>query len=411
MKKQNGITLIALVITIIVLLILAGVSISMVVGNNGVLTQASNAVIANKEAQAKEELPMAWSSATTKYWSDWVNNSTVNKSSYLTKAGLDPYLSNGSLVEDPTYADGVYTVKYQTGGEVYTMQIDAAGNATNLGSTPAVLTPTPTGVTAAQVAAEPTTYYGQTVNYSANGATNWKIFYADSSNIFLISGDYFPKEKVPTETTGMTRSSTLPYQVRWESVPAAQQVTDLVKTSFKCSGWTDYSTNDSAKCISTLLNTNNWTDLVNATYADYAIGSPTLEMFCASWNNLYPTEKLYCNKTNSNGYYVGTTSEPTTHSLDDVTMQAKAGYSNTLYYPRPSTVSSVDSDACYGYWLASPGSYAADKVRFVLCDGYINGNAYNYYFFTYCLRPVIRLKAGTTLIEGTDGYGFNLNAN
>ena len=34
----NGITLIALVITIIVLLILAGVSITMLTGNNGILT-------------------------------------------------------------------------------------------------------------------------------------------------------------------------------------------------------------------------------------------------------------------------------------------------------------------------------------------------------------------------------------
>lgn len=39
----NGITLIALVITIIVLLILAGVSIAMLTGDNGVLTQAQNA--------------------------------------------------------------------------------------------------------------------------------------------------------------------------------------------------------------------------------------------------------------------------------------------------------------------------------------------------------------------------------
>ena len=52
MKRQNGITLVALVITIIVLLILAGVSISLVVGNNGILSQASNAVVKNKEAQA-----------------------------------------------------------------------------------------------------------------------------------------------------------------------------------------------------------------------------------------------------------------------------------------------------------------------------------------------------------------------
>ena len=40
LKQKKGITLVALVITIIVLLILAGVSISMVVGDNGVLTQA-----------------------------------------------------------------------------------------------------------------------------------------------------------------------------------------------------------------------------------------------------------------------------------------------------------------------------------------------------------------------------------
>ncbi len=37
MKKQKGITLIALVITIIVLLILAGISIATLTGENGIL--------------------------------------------------------------------------------------------------------------------------------------------------------------------------------------------------------------------------------------------------------------------------------------------------------------------------------------------------------------------------------------
>ena len=41
--KQKGITLIALVITIIVLLILAGVSIATLTGQNGILTRASDA--------------------------------------------------------------------------------------------------------------------------------------------------------------------------------------------------------------------------------------------------------------------------------------------------------------------------------------------------------------------------------
>ena len=42
-KKQRGITLIALVVTIIVLLILAGVSVSMLTGQNGILTNAAKA--------------------------------------------------------------------------------------------------------------------------------------------------------------------------------------------------------------------------------------------------------------------------------------------------------------------------------------------------------------------------------
>ena len=42
-KRNSGITLIALVITIIVLLILAGVSIAMLTGDNGILTQATEA--------------------------------------------------------------------------------------------------------------------------------------------------------------------------------------------------------------------------------------------------------------------------------------------------------------------------------------------------------------------------------
>ena len=41
MKNNKGITLIALVVTIIVLLILAGVSIAMLTGQNGILNRAS----------------------------------------------------------------------------------------------------------------------------------------------------------------------------------------------------------------------------------------------------------------------------------------------------------------------------------------------------------------------------------
>ena len=53
-RNKKGITLIALVITIIVLLILAGVSIAMLTGTNGTLTQAQNAKQTTEIAQVKE---------------------------------------------------------------------------------------------------------------------------------------------------------------------------------------------------------------------------------------------------------------------------------------------------------------------------------------------------------------------
>mgnify|MGYP004469498975 CR=1 FL=1 len=58
-KKQAGITLIALVITIIVLLILAGVSIAMLTGNNGILTQAKLAKENTALAKEDEENKLA----------------------------------------------------------------------------------------------------------------------------------------------------------------------------------------------------------------------------------------------------------------------------------------------------------------------------------------------------------------
>ena len=59
MKNQKGITLIALVITIIVLLILAGVSIAMLTGPNGLLTRAGNAKDDTAKAAVKEKVELA----------------------------------------------------------------------------------------------------------------------------------------------------------------------------------------------------------------------------------------------------------------------------------------------------------------------------------------------------------------
>ena len=54
-KQERGITLIALVVTIVVLLILAGVSISLVLNNNGVISKAKDAREQYAEAQTNDE--------------------------------------------------------------------------------------------------------------------------------------------------------------------------------------------------------------------------------------------------------------------------------------------------------------------------------------------------------------------
>lgn len=68
MKDQKGITLIALVITIIVLLILAGVSIAMLTGQNGILTRSREAQTTTIQKSNEEIVKLAVSDLLTEYY-------------------------------------------------------------------------------------------------------------------------------------------------------------------------------------------------------------------------------------------------------------------------------------------------------------------------------------------------------
>ena len=76
MKKDMGITLIALVITIIVLLILAGVSIATLAGNNGILIRTNNAKVDTEDTEEKEKLELA------------IVGSRINETLTITNEGL-----------------------------------------------------------------------------------------------------------------------------------------------------------------------------------------------------------------------------------------------------------------------------------------------------------------------------------
>lgn len=59
-KKNSGITLIALVVIIIVLLILSGISVGVLVGDNGILNKSIQAKDLTDKSQIKEEVMEKW---------------------------------------------------------------------------------------------------------------------------------------------------------------------------------------------------------------------------------------------------------------------------------------------------------------------------------------------------------------
>ena len=81
-RKSKGITLIALVITIIVLLILAGVAIAMLSGENGILKKAAESKTKTEQAQKEEETRLADMEMTTEFLTN--NVSYKIKNGYMT---------------------------------------------------------------------------------------------------------------------------------------------------------------------------------------------------------------------------------------------------------------------------------------------------------------------------------------
>ena len=270
-----------------------------------------------------------------------------------------------------------------------------------------------TNISAQDIKENPEGYYGLKVtNYeSQNGQNDWRIFYSDGTHIFLITGDYVDLSVANrlNSNTGMTKVGTK-YRANWSSAPSSlQTVEDIVKTRFMATGYTLNSSYENSKCVSTMLNAGNWESYKdNNGMAEYATGGSTIEMWIASWNELCekkykrPSEKLYCNKTSGTGYYIGTSSKPSTDHVNANEMTRKEGYNNTLYYPHHETV--LDGDKkCVAYWLASPNDcYYKDYVFLVMSYGDVMGYPYDAFGETgMALRPIVSLNSEIT-VNATD---------
>lgn len=124
MKNNKGITLIALVITIIVLLILAGVAIAMLSGNNGILTRASDSKIVNEIGALKDQVNLAASEGITDYYEseyvkkdDTLTSVQVAVANRITSRVVTPNASNAGFTV--TCADNTVLIKSKTKDRTY----------------------------------------------------------------------------------------------------------------------------------------------------------------------------------------------------------------------------------------------------------------------------------------------------
>lgn len=387
-KEGKGITLIALVITIIVLLILSGVTIATLTGENGILTQANKAKTETDEKGALEAVQLETAGSF---------DDQGSYSSSLAKANLEKNL-NAVVTEN---SDRTLSVKYKG----YDFLVDVNGEVVE-------------DTLGARISA---TNYGDYIDYSVDlgidgdrdGETtdidDWRIFYKDESeNVFIIAADYVPNTNTllidALGKAGMYGFST--YDSCWRNEVEYKAVDSNMASLFQFgySSRSDYDTSiskTSMKAASRLLDMESWSAFATGVNGAIAIGGSTIEMYVASWNEKGYTP-LYCNNSNSAGYYVGTTDKP----LSTVSsMKTTSGYEDTLYYPHTSSY-----DNCDGYWLASPsggnsyGNYV--HVMNVNRDGDVSDNYYNSgssSYYKYGVRPVVCLPSGIKGTKGQDG--------
>ncbi len=141
MYKKNGnkgITLIALVITIIVLLILAGISIAMLTGDNSILTNATKARKESAISSVKEQVLMAVNTAYTEYHAKEVTKTLAEGENLYddTKDALTAITSNNFEVSYDTESGKdennkdilIVTIQYKSETPTVTGTLNADGS-------------------------------------------------------------------------------------------------------------------------------------------------------------------------------------------------------------------------------------------------------------------------------------------
>ena len=261
MQKKQGISLIVLVITIIVMIILAA-SVVITLSNTGVINRASQAVDLTNEASVQDLAALTWADA-------YMDN----------KRGTD-------LVNE-------VTTKLGEQGVTVTNKNSSSGS--GLGSL----------ITAAN--------YGDTVDYSVtvDGTiySDWQIYYHNSDYVYLIAANSIVYATLDKGTTvaSLTDDEKALYEKFRVGTADKYTLVDALED-----GTTMYNCQAVAQLIKDYANFANTT--IYGTNVVGAIGGPTIELLVAGWNakGYTPTFTITTDKYGykiNDGYVVEVTSD------------------------------------------------------------------------------------------------------
>ena len=362
-KNSKGITLIALVITIIVLLILAGVTIATLTGDNGILTQAGKAKDKTTEAESIERVQVEVAG------------------SY----GLDGTIDKDQLNKNLGNIAGLKIGESNFGGENivkelpatvtlngYNIGIDANGGVEKI---PEII---------AKIRANPQAYYGKKVtNYKASDSdTNtYRIFYVDKDNYFK---DGYNTIYLKADFSGNVSCST--------SYDASQTLIKRMNPLWATKGNTVAAktttiSNENEQAAAWLCDPSKWTAYCDTDKANYAIGGPSVEMYVKSYNQTHGDNALGCqyqtNDAPGYGYKVnGTIQNSGWHTNSDT-----LDYSMTY----KSMYCGQNGNKTGYWWLASPSAYISSRVCSV--DGFRARLDSYRYSGIYGVSPLVSLKS------------------
>ena len=297
---------------------------------------------------------------------------TVNASdgeSGLATSGRYAYYINTENTARSTGTSNTYTYTNLAGGTQYTIKVIVKDKAGNEKEVTTVATTEKEVYNASVIAQNPELYYGKEVeNYgviydnTADASNKWIIFYADEENIYLITDDYIHSDYAPDSANNTIYINDNNYKLSMDDVykdyTGAANIDSTLGNKWLSAYYPSNKTNknENIRAVAYMLDTDIWNPIYKNEYSEYAIGGPTLEMFCASYKETHPSNYIECT-ANTTGYQVRWQGGSYDYEVDGLT----ADEYNSIY------IKSDDSKAG-AMWVASPSANNTFRLMIAGCN-------------------------------------------